>query len=173
MSGRNLFLLCVAAMLAISWMAGEFWLLPMRAEARREQLQAAEIRQEVQEIDTFTAAYGDKKALRKEMEMRERAAKAHLPDHLEQSAMIASLEDMAASSKVTLLEIQPEDVRQMDGFMELPVRVELQADYFCLLDFLEQAEHGERFWQVKEMEVKRKNGILHCRMCMGAYALAQ
>ena len=77
------------------------------------------------------------------------------------------LQELKAASDRTgmvLCELVPEEAQEENGLFAMPVRVNLQGDYFSLVRFLRALQNGSRFMQVVAMDVASKGDFLDCRL---------
>lgn len=122
------------------------------------------------EVANFKNAHLDEKAYEAQLVEQDARSAAALPDSFEQAAFLASLQREALASRVTLLGIVPQEPVQRDGYAALPITVRVQADFFSLLDFLQQIEEGDRFLRVDALEAVSEKGMIKCTMQISIYA---
>ena len=134
-----------------------------------KELQAQEeyllgLRQEYAALERLQREHPDVEKYQMEIEMEEKRVDALLPDEMQTAVFLQELKAAADRTGMLLCELVPEEAEEENGLLAMPVKVNLQGDYFSLVRFLRSLQNGSRLMQIVAMDVSSKGDFLACRL---------
>lgn len=144
---------------------------PIMDASKHVDEEAQKARQMVTAVQNYQNAHLDKEKYIKEIsEAQQRADKA-IPQELEQAGFISRLQQEALQAGLALRQVKPGEPTAAEGeCLALPVHVQLSGNYFQLLDFLRALGQEERFLQLRELEIRSRDGQLDCGLQLRIFA---
>ena len=123
-----------------------------------------ELEEQEQSLHQMQEEQPDVEKYQLEVEMEKKRVAALLPDEVQTGVFLQELKAASDRTGMVLCELVPEEAQEENGLFAMPVRVNLQGDYFSLVRFLRALQNGSRFMQVVAMDVASKGDFLDCRL---------
>lgn len=148
--------LVLALMLAASAGWWFFFHTPMRVATAGWQAESTKAHATLIDVQN----YKNSSAAARQAEQKKRHAflEEALPETMEQSTFLGSIERLAFAHHLMLLGVKPgETLGRADGLQECSVTVKVAGDYFQLIEFLQGLDAqkaGGRFVNVRELSLK-------------------
>ncbi len=133
-------------------------------ELQEQEVQLHRLQEEQAALERLQAEHPDVEQYQLEVEKELKHVGALLPDDMETAVFLQELKAAADRTGMVLCELAPEEPAEENGLLAMPVRVNLQGDYFSLVRFLRAVQNGSRLMQVAAMDVASKGDFLDCRL---------
>lgn len=154
-----------ASCLLLALWAAMMWQGAGAVQELEEQEQSLhQMQEEYAALERLQEEHPDVEKYQLEVEMEKKRVAALLPDEMQTGVFLQELKAASDRTGMVLCELVPEEVQEENGLLAMPVRVNLQGDYFSLVRFLRALQNGSRFMQVVAMDVASKGDFLDCRL---------
>ena len=153
--------------------------LPLEREILQLGLERQQTAQQIINVLNFKNEYGSLDEYMRELEERRFVVDRALPPQLEQGEFINYIQRTALANQVRLISLTPGAVENVEDdalpILRLPLRLKIECDYFKLLDFLKALEDGERFINIEQFDVSRKDDgeLLDCELDVILFAIKE
>lgn len=122
------------------------------------------LQEEQAALERLQAEHPDVEKYQLEVEKELKHVASLLPDDMQTAIFLQELKSATDRTGMTLCELAPEEAAEEKGLLAMPVRVNLQGDYFALVRFLRAMQNGSRLVQIVAMDVSSKGDLLDCRL---------
>ena len=154
-----------ASCLLLALWAAMMWQGAGAVQELEEQEQSLhQVQEEYAALERLQEEHPDVEKYQLEVEMEKKRVAALLPDEMQTGVFLQELKAASDRTGMVLCELVPEEAQEENGLLAMPVRVNLQGDYFSLVRFLRVLQNGSRFMQVVAMDVASKGDFLDCRL---------
>lgn len=154
-----------ASCLLLALWAAMMWQGAGAVQELEEQEQSLhQMQEEYAALERLQEEHPDVEKYQLEVEMEKKRVAALLPDEMQTGVFLQELKAASDRTGMVLCELVPEEAQEENGLLAMPVRVNLQGDYFSLVRFLRALHNGSRFMQVVAMDVASKGDFLDCRL---------
>ncbi len=154
-----------ASCLLLALWAAMMWQGAGAVQELEEQEQSLhQMQEEYAALERLQEEHPDVEKYQLEVEMEKKRVAALLPDEMQTGVFLQELKAASDRTGMVLCELVPEEAQEENGLSAMPVRVNLQGDYFSLVRFLRALQNGSRFMQVVAMDVASKGDFLDCRL---------
>lgn len=154
-----------ASCLLLALWAAMMWQGAGAVQELEEQEQSLhQMQEEYAALERLQEEHPDVEKYQLEVEMEKKRVAALLPDEMQTGVFLQELKAASDRTGMVLCELVPEEAQEENGLFAMPVRVNLQGDYFSLVRFLRALQNGSRFMQVVAMDVASKGDFLDCRL---------
>lgn len=154
-----------ASCLLLALWAAMMWQGAGAVQELEEQEQSLhQMQEEYAALERLQEEHPDVEKYQLEVEMEKKRVAALLPDEMQTGVFLQELKAASDRTGMVLCELVPEKAQEENGLFAMPVRVNLQGDYFSLVRFLRALQNGSRFMQVVAMDVASKGDFLDCRL---------
>lgn len=154
-----------ASCLLLALWAAMMWQGAGAVQELEEQEQSLhQMQEEYAALERLQEEHPDVEKYQLEVEMEKKRVAALLPDEMQTGVFLQELKAASDRTGMVLCELVPEEAQEENGLLAMPVRVNLQGDYFSLVRFLRVLQNGSRFMQVVAMDVASKGDFLDCRL---------
>lgn len=154
---------------------GAFFLLicqPQQEECARMESRLAERQVQIVSVQNFMNEHIPMDVYETEIENKNQRLHKILPDDLEQSRFIGTVQQEAFKRHIIVAGIVPGKVQENGKLIVQPVQIVIHCGYFSLLDFLEALEQSERFLRMENVDVHSldEQGRLECKIDLKIFA---
>ncbi|MBO4400625.1 MAG: type 4a pilus biogenesis protein PilO [Selenomonadaceae bacterium] len=142
-----------------------FWLLvytPLKAEISAMRLETQQLQLQARELETLHARYGNLVDFAEKVDERLILAQEFLPAKLDDEKFIESLYQIAGGKKILINSVQVGEISEGD-VQRQSVRVQLDADYISLLNFIREVLDGGRLVTLENFSLEG-SGVLNCEL---------
>ena len=153
-----------ACLLLVLWMVMLWQGVGVLGELREQEKHLHGLQEEQAALERLQEEHPDVEKYQLEVEMEKKRVAALLPDEMQTGVFLQELKAASDRTGMVLCELVPEEAQEENGLFAMPVRVNLQGDYFSLVRFLRALQNGSRFMQVVAMDVASKGDFLDCRL---------
>ena len=154
-----------ASCLLLARWAARMWQGAGAVQELEEQEQSLhQMQEEYAALERLQEEHPDVEKYQLEVEMEKKRVAALLPDEMQTGGFLQELKAASDRTGMVLCELVPEEAQEENGLLAMPMRVNLQGDYFSLVRFLRALQNGSRFMQVVAMDVASKGDFLDCRL---------
>ena len=152
-----------ASCLLLALWAAMMWQGAGAVQELEEQEQSLhQMQEEYAALERLQGGHPDVEKYQLGVGMEKKRVAALLPDEMQTGVFLQELKAASDRTGMVLCELVPEEAQEENGLLAMPVRVNLQGDYFSLVRFLRALQNGSRFMQVVAMDVASKGDFLDC-----------
>ena len=144
--------------------------LPLADEILDREQQAQEIAEQNIAVENFLNAHLNLAEYEEEVNSRHFAALSALPEDISEGRFIEVINNAATKCGVAVYLIKPEKMRAEGEVTVLPITLKCTADYFSLLDFIDELDNAPLFIGKHDMFVAEKGNYLDCSLEIEIYA---
>ncbi len=158
------------------WAAASFYYfihIPATEEAAEMELERNRLEREIIDIENFSNKHRDIRTYSAEISKQQTTLDRALPDNLKESTVIMLLQQHALSHQIHVLSITPGQRKEDSGLTILPLQLQLECDYFQLLDFLQAIQEDDRFLQISRLDVHSVDDRISFEIEFLAYAMSE
>jgi len=140
--------------------------LPVQAEISSFNAQTKQIETAEKEIKNLQARYGSLEKLAEVTEERLAQMHEYLPAEMNSEKFAAQLYGAAEDKKILINSVQFGEVSEKNSVQRQTVKIQLEADYISLLNFIREILDGERLASFENFSVARvdESNILNCEL---------
>lgn len=166
---RNKKILPVTVLIICTTVAIFYWqviYLPVQAEISSFNAQTKQIETAEKEIENLQARYGSLEKLAEVTEERLAQMQEYLPAEMNSEKFAAQLYGVAEDKKIFINSVQFGEVSEKNSVQRQTVKIQLEADYISLLNFIREILDGERLASFENFSVARADdsNILNCEL---------
>jgi len=166
---RNKKILPVTVLIICTTVAIFYWqviYLPVQAEISSFNAQTKQIETAEKEIENLQARYGSLEKLAEVTEERLAQMQEYLPAEMNSEKFAAQLYGAAEDKKILINSVQFGEVSEKNSVQRQAVKIQLEADYISLLNFIREILDGERLASFENFSVARadESNILNCEL---------
>lgn len=168
--GKQGLAVCIGGLLIIS--IGFFYgvYMPQQENIMNQKAVQKENQKKLILVKNFLNEHPDLASYEKEIDEKEAIVEMMLPETMQISKFIRSMETFAQKHKIFLAAMKPDVIKQQDEIRSVAFAMEFYGDYFSLVAFLQEIEKMQPFVCIKKLSVQAEEHRLNCKMVIETYA---
>lgn len=166
---RNKKILPVAVLIIctiVAFLYRQLIYLPVQAEISSFNAQTKQIETAEKEIENLQARYGSLEKLAEMTEDSLAQMQEYLPAEMNSEKFATQLYSAAEDKKILINSVQFGEVSEKNSVQRQTVKIQLEADYISLLNFIREILDGERIASFENFSIARAadSNILNCEL---------
>lgn len=169
-NGRQGLVLCIGGLIIISIAFFHSVYEPQQQNIVNQKMLQKEDQRKLILIKNFLNEHPNLASYEKEMDTKAAVVEMMLPETMQISTFIRSMETFAQKHKIFLAAMKPDIIKQQNEIRSVAFAMEFYGDYFSLVSFLQEIERMQPFVCIKKLSVQAEEHRLNCKMVIETYA---